>query len=152
MKQVEIKIQNDDYSIIEIGVFSDLSNYSFNLPNSTFVMEGKVFVKEQLGLTSSEISVNIIEPSTSIPFIHKHRENEEIYIVTKGSGQMLLNDKTFNLKEGSIVRVSPNTERVIRNNGDKPMIYIVIQAKMNSINSNGVSDGYGIDKKPIWEL
>jgi len=145
------KIQHSAYSIIEIGQLSELSQYSYSFPNSSIKMEGKIFVKELLGLTSSEISFNIMKPNSSIPFIHKHRENEEIYIIIKGTGQILLNDTTYKIENGSIIRVSPDTERTIRNNSNKDLTFIVIQGKMNSINSKEIGDGFSIKKHPEWD-
>ncbi len=75
----------NDYSKIELGVFSNLTENIFQ-PNPDFKIEGKRFVKDELGLTSSEISFNTMEPNTAIPFLHKHKENEEIYIGVKGEG------------------------------------------------------------------
>lgn len=139
----------NDYSIIELGAFSNLSENVFQ-PNPDFKIEGKIFTKEQLGLTSSEISFNTMQPNTAIPFIHKHKENEEIYIGIKGKGQLLLNDNYVDIKEGSVVRVATDTERAIRNNSEEPFTFIVIQAKENSLEGSNISDGYGIEKKPNW--
>ena len=149
--RINTKIHKTEYSIIEIGQLSELSQYSYNIPNSSFKMEGKIFIKELLGLTSSEISFNMMKPNTSMPFIHKHRENEEIYIVIKGSGQILLNDEVFNIEEGSVVKVSRDTERTIRNNSNVDLTFIVIQGKMNSIIGKQTDDGYSIKKQPNWK-
>ncbi len=140
---------SNDYSKIELGTFSNLSENIFQ-PNPNFKIEGKVFAKDELGLTSSEISFNTMHPNTAIPFIHKHKENEEIYIGIKGKGQLLLNDNYVEIKEGSVVRVATNTERAIRNNTAELFTFIVIQAKENSIQGSNISDGYGIEKKPNW--
>ena len=138
-----------DYSKIELGTFSNLTKTIFQ-PNPDFKIEGKRFVKDELGLTSSEISFNTMEPNTAIPFLHKHKENEEIYIGVKGEGQLLLNDNYVDIKEGSVIRVATNTERAIRNNTDSLFTFIVIQAKENSLENSTISDGYGIEKKPNW--
>jgi len=149
--RMKIKIKNKAYSIIDIGELSDLSDYTYHISNSRISVQGKVFIKEILGTTSCEISFNHMKPNTSMPFIHKHMENEEVYIIIKGCGQMLLNDKIFDIKEGTTVRVSPETERTIRNNSDNDLIFIVIQGKMNSIKSKQIEDGYSIEKQPEWK-
>jgi mannose-6-phosphate isomerase-like protein (cupin superfamily) len=86
-----------------------------------------------------------------MPFIHKHRENEEVYIIIKGLGQILLNDIVFEINEGSVIRVSPETERTIRNNSTSDLIFIVIQGKLNSIKSQQIDDGYSIEKQQKWQ-
>lgn len=140
---------SSDYSKIELGTLSSLAENIFQ-PSPDFKIEGKKFVKEELGLTSSEISFNTMASNTAIPFIHKHKENEEIYIGIKGQGQLLLNDNYVDIAEGTIVRVATNTERAIRNNSANDFTFIVIQAKENSLEGSTVSDGYGIEKKPNW--
>lgn len=137
------------YSKTELGTFSDLTEQVFQ-PNPNFKIEGKTFVKEDLKLTSAEISFNTMQPNTAIPFLHKHKENEEIYIGIKGQGQLLLNDHYVDVKEGTAVRVATDTERSIRNNSEKPFSFIVVQAKENSLEGSTISDGYGIEKIPKW--
>ena len=138
-----------DYSKLELGEFSNLTENVFQ-PSPDFKLEGKKFVKNELGLTSSEISFNTMQANTAIPFLHKHKENEEIYIAIKGKGQLILNDNYVDMEEGTIVRVATDTERAIRNNSDALFSFIVIQAKENSLEGSTVSDGYGIEKKPNW--
>ena len=60
-------------------------------PSPDVKLEGKVFVKEDLGLNSSEISFNMMQPGDALPFLHKHNENEEIYLSINCEAQMLLN-------------------------------------------------------------
>jgi mannose-6-phosphate isomerase-like protein (cupin superfamily) len=98
----------NDYTKIEIGAFSNLTENIFQ-PSPDFKIDGKRFVKEELGLTSSEISFNTMKPNTAIELLHKHNENEEIYIGVKGEGQLLLNDNYVDIKEGSVIRVATNT-------------------------------------------
>ena len=139
----------NDYSRIELGAFSNLTENIFQ-PNPNFRVDGKKFVKDELGLTSSEISFNTMKPDTSIPFLHKHKENEEVYICVKGKGQLLLNEELVDMKEGTIVRVATGAERAIRNNSEDLFSFIVIQAKEQSLEGGTTTDGYGIEKKPNW--
>lgn len=138
------------YSKIELGEFSKLSEYIFQ-PSPTFKIDGKVFLKDKLDLTSSEISFNKMLPNTAIPFLHKHKENEEVYIGIKGEGQLLLNDTYVAISEGSVIRVGTTTERAIRNNTENDFTFIVVQAKQDSLEGSTTSDGYAIDKKPNWD-
>ena len=46
----------------------------------------KLFEKEKLGLTGMEISINNLVANEGNPFVHTHQQNEELYIVIKGSG------------------------------------------------------------------
>ncbi|MDF4202835.1 cupin domain-containing protein [Maribacter sp. SA7] len=142
-------ITNSAHSKIELGAFKDLTANTFQ-PNPDFKIEGKRFVKDELGLTGTEMSFNTMLPNTAIPFLHKHKENEEVYIAIKGQGQMILNDTHVDMTEGTVIKVATDTERAIRNNSNELFSYIVIQAKENSLENSTVSDGYGIEKKPNW--
>ncbi len=139
----------NDYSVIDLGIFANLIENVYQ-PNPNFKIEGKRFIKDDLGLTSSEISFNTMQPNTAMPFLHKHHENEEIYIGIKGKGQMLLNDSYVEIKEGTVVRVATGAERAVKNNSNDLFNYIVVQAKENSLEKSTTSDGYGIEKKPNW--
>jgi len=143
------KQKKSPYSKVELGAFSNLIENVFQ-PNPNFKIDGKKFIKDELGLTSSEISFNTMESNTAIPFLHKHKENEEVYIGIKGKGQLLLNDNYVDISEGTVLRVATDTERAIRNNSKDPFTFIVVQAKENSLEGSTTSDGYGIEKKPNW--
>lgn len=91
-----------------------------------------------------------MNPGDSLPFIHKHRNNEEIFIVIKGEGQILLNGIISNISEGTIISIEPKTERAIRNNSTGVLIFIVIQARLNSFKGKETEDGFSINKIPKW--
>ena len=41
--------------------------------------EARVELHEVLGLTGAEVSVNNLPAGVGVPFVHAHKENEEIY-------------------------------------------------------------------------
>jgi quercetin dioxygenase-like cupin family protein len=45
------------------------------------------------------------------PFGHRHREQEEAYVVTSGSGRVKLDDEIVDLKQGDLLRVAPHVVR-----------------------------------------
>jgi quercetin dioxygenase-like cupin family protein len=42
---------------------------------------------------------------------HRHREQEEVYIVVSGSGRVKLDDEVHTLRQWDVVRVAPSTIR-----------------------------------------
>jgi mannose-6-phosphate isomerase-like protein (cupin superfamily) len=52
---------------------------------------------------------------------HYHEEQEEIYIVTRGTLTMRFGDEIREVRAGSAVRVAPRTPRSHRNEGDEPV-------------------------------
>ncbi len=122
-----------------------MSNYtSVNLGNFKEIAKlknGKAFLHDILNLTSCEISVNVVPKDFEIPFNHKHKENEEIYIIIGGKGIITIDNKELEVKEGSAVRISPIAKRTIKNTGDSELLFICVQAKENSLKQFGFDDG-----------
>jgi mannose-6-phosphate isomerase-like protein (cupin superfamily) len=50
-------------------------------------------------------------PSYRAPFGHRHREQEEVYVVVRGSGRLQLNDESVDLQPWDVVRVAPEVGR-----------------------------------------
>ena len=109
----------------------------------------KLFEKEKLGLTGMEISINNLAANEGNPFVHTHQQNEELYIVIKGSGVFYADGEEFGVQEGSLIRVEPEAERAIAA-GDQGMTYICIQAAKGSLKQYTMTDGKLSDSKASW--
>ncbi|MGN0032120.1 MAG: cupin domain-containing protein [Candidatus Gastranaerophilaceae bacterium] len=118
-----------NFNVLEIGKFNELVN---NFEN------GKAFLHNTLKLSSCEISVSAMPAGVKLPFVHKHKQNEEIYIFLKGEGIMTIDNKTINVKEGSCIKVVPNAKRTMEAITD--LQYICVQAKENSLEQFGFGD------------
>jgi uncharacterized cupin superfamily protein len=124
---------------------------SFLLPHPKFgQIPGKQFLRSELGLTSIEISLNSLAPGKAIPFLHGHRQNEELYLFLTGKGQMLLDDQVVEVSAGSAVRVAPPVLRAWRNTGTEPLTCVVIQAKEGSLAQMTAADGFIGESAPVW--
>ena len=134
-----------NYKAIDIGSIDKLSDYSFVHPKLGHTVENKLFIGEVLKSTGSEISFMELPSKTTVSFLHKHKKHEEIYVILKGHGQYQVDDDVFQIKEGSIVRVSPNGSRTLRNDSERGMIYMVIQSVADTLTSFNISDGYRIE-------
>jgi len=64
-----------------------------------------------LGLEQSGLSYQRIPPGSRFPYGHTHREQEELYVVVRGSGRMKLDDDIVEVGEWDVVRVPPGTWR-----------------------------------------
>lgn len=142
MSDIEIIKNTMNYSIGNIGEFSGLGEYFYLHPKLNLPIQGKVFVGEKLNTSSMEISFQTLGAGKEILFDHMHRENEEVYVVIKGKGIFIIDDEVTQVKEGSIIRISPNAKRRWCNNSDKELIVMVIQAVHGSLNNFNVTDGY----------
>ncbi len=111
---------------------------------------GKLFLKEQMGLTSAEISINALPAGEGMPFHHTHKQNEEIYIFLNGTGQVQIDDEVLEVKEGTILKIAPNGVRTWRNNGSEMLVYLVLQMKDNSLVQWGLQDADVPEKEVAW--
>jgi mannose-6-phosphate isomerase-like protein (cupin superfamily) len=64
-----------------------------------------------LGLERSGLSYQRIPPGYRFPYGHTHEQQEEAYVVVRGSGRMKLDDEIVEIKEWDVVRVPPGTWR-----------------------------------------
>lgn len=139
-EKIELISKNENYTAVNLGCFDDLHKHE----------NGKIFIKDSINATGAEISFQLVPPRTALPFFHSHKQNEEIYVIVKGEGQYQVDDDIIPLKEGSVVRVAPKGERSLNNTSDNPMVYMVIQAKENSLEQYTIADGLIIERKAKW--
>jgi mannose-6-phosphate isomerase-like protein (cupin superfamily) len=64
-----------------------------------------------LELEHSGISYQRIAPNFRVPFGHRHKTQEEVYVVVSGSVRMKLEDEVVELSEWDAVRVPKDTMR-----------------------------------------
>ncbi len=95
---------------------------------------------DALHLTGAEVSVNTLPAGASVPFVHAHRQNEEIYGILEGAGEAEIEGKRVPLGAGDWLRVSPAAKRRFFAAKDSPITYICIQVKENSLVSFTAAD------------
>ena len=110
-------------------------------------LAGKVFVKEDSDATSTEVSFGSLDTNQSLPFFHKHKQNEETYIVLTGAGIFQADEETFPIEAGSVVRISPEGVRSFKCTSIEPLSYICIQAKAGSLAQFTMTDGELVEYK-----
>jgi mannose-6-phosphate isomerase-like protein (cupin superfamily) len=69
------------------------------------------FGRKHLGSEHLGISYFRYGPGFRAPYGHRHREQEEGYVVVAGSGRMKLDDEIIELRRWDVVRVAPNVVR-----------------------------------------
>ena len=73
--------------------------------------EGRVELHEKLALTGAEISINRLPAGANVPFVHSHKNNEEIYGVLSGKGKVILDGEEIALTAGDWLKVAPAARR-----------------------------------------
>ena len=69
------------------------------------------FARKNLELENSGVSYFKIAPDFRVPFGHRHGEQEEVYLVIKGSARFKLDDEVVELNELDAVRVPGSVTR-----------------------------------------
>jgi len=129
---------NDPVSIVHLGSFAEIAATPEN------GRAGKRFLSEPLGLSSCEISINRIPDGRGLGYTHKHRRNEEIYIIVGGAGLYHAEGKVYPVKEGSVVRLAPDVVRTLEAAPDSTLDYVCIQAP-----EGGMPYSYREDGVPV---
>ncbi len=137
-----------NFTTTNLGSFSNLLKETAGNKESKESI--KTFLKDSLGLTSMEISVTSYPAGFDQNFFHSHKQNEELYVVLKGRGQMQLDDDVVDLEEGTLVRVSPNAHRRLRASKDSELVYLCIQAKDGSLEQCTRADGVRQERETTW--
>ena len=95
--------------------------------------EGRVELHETLGLTGAEVSINQLPAGAGVPFVHSHKQNEEIYGILSGKGSVVLDGETVQLTAGDWLKVAPAAKRQFSAAGDSGMTFVCIQVKEHSL-------------------
>ena len=105
-----------------------------------------------LALTGAEVSLNNLPAGVSIPFVHAHTHNEELYIVLSGQGLFFIDGEEFEVKEGDCLRVDPKAQRCLKAADDSALRYLCMQTRANSLEGFTMTDGVVSDEfaKPSW--
>jgi uncharacterized cupin superfamily protein len=96
-----------DYTHINLKADVDDQAPNFGLsPN----LEARM-ARVPLGLENSGVSYIRIAPGFRIPFGHKHKQQEEVYVLVNGSARIKINDEVRDLKQWDAVRLHRDTLR-----------------------------------------
>ena len=87
----------------------------------------RVELHNLLGLTGCEISINELPAKAAVPFVHAHKQNEEVYGVLGGKGQLYI--------DGQV---------------DEGIKFICIQTKSGSLQEFTAGDAIILEEKTPW--
>ena len=101
---------------------------------------GRTELHGLLKLSGAEISVNSMPAGAQVPFVHQHKQNEEVYGVLSGKGIMNIDGEDIVLNTGDWMRVDPSAKRQLRAADDSAITYICIQTKAGSLDAFTAND------------
>lgn len=104
-----------------------------NYTKTNIQKEGRTELHEKLCLTGAEISINQLPAGASVPFVHSHKNNEEIYGILSGKGIAMIDGEEVTLVTGDWLRIAPSAKRQFASAKDEGISYVCIQVKENSL-------------------
>ena len=95
-----------DYTVVNLKEVEDQAPRFDLAPNIEMRM-----ARVALGLQNSGVSYQRLAPNFRLPFGHKHRNQEEVYVLVRGSARVKLDDEIVQLQPFDAVRVAKDTMR-----------------------------------------
>jgi mannose-6-phosphate isomerase-like protein (cupin superfamily) len=71
------------------------------------------FAGGSLELENSGVSYQRYAPNFRQPFGHRHKQQEEVYVIVGGSGRLKLDNEIVDLKQWDAVRIPPEITRCV---------------------------------------
>src|SRR5437588_10042165 len=146
----EETVRATNFTCFHAGSVGGWAQFRLGPPEVPLPARGKLFLRNLLGSAGLEMSLNVFPPGKVMPFLHKHQENEEVYVVVGGRGQFLVDGECIDVAEGSVLRLGPPAARAWRNNSDAPLYFLSIQYGADSVIQSGTADGQKVEGKPTW--
>lgn len=108
--------------------------------------DARTELHDKLSLTGAEVSINNLPAGTGVPFIHSHKNNEEIYAILSGQGKVVIDGEEIGLATGDWIRISPAAKRQFFASDDQAMSFVCIQVKENSLEGFTMDDGVVVEQ------
>jgi uncharacterized cupin superfamily protein len=122
-----------DYTIIAVA---DAPNVLRNYP-------GEIrFLKDSLGTEQTALTYRRMPAETGSKgsYGHRHKEQEEVVYVIKGTLQGKFDDEIKEIAEGMAVRVAPRTVRGFWNEGPEDVELLIISSRIDEEDWEKVED------------
>ncbi len=111
-----------------------------NYAKTNIGTEERVELHDTLSLTGAEISINHLPAGTNVPFVHAHKNNEEVYGILSGKGKVIIDGEEIPLVAGDWLRISPVAKRQFFAAKDTEISYVCIQTKEKSLGGFTIED------------
>jgi mannose-6-phosphate isomerase-like protein (cupin superfamily) len=118
-----VTVEGDGYAVGNLNEIGD--QYGFKK------------IRRELGVQELGMNAIVMPPGIESGF-HYHEEQEEVYLVHRGTLEIEFGDGSkHTLEEGGLARVDAATHRKVRNAGDSDLVYVVVGAKGGYVGRDG---------------
>jgi uncharacterized cupin superfamily protein len=104
-------------------------------------------LRRELGVTTFGLNQIILRPGQR-GRIHRHRTQEEVYIVLSGTLTIVYEDEVKELGQGDIARVGPEVRRFIANRHPEDVLLIALGGALEHVGRDGEAFGSWEDTEP----
>ena len=143
-------VRGSNFTCFHAGPMLGWMQFRLEPPDVPVPTQGKLFLRNLLGSAALEMSLNVIPPGQGMSFLHRHRQNDEVYVVVGGRGQFLVDSECIDVREGSVLRLNPAAARAWRNDSDAPLYFLCLQYRADSVIEGGAADGQKAEGNPAW--
>ena len=93
-------------------------------------------LRRQLGVTSFGMNQIVLEPRQR-GRIHRHAQQEEVYLVLEGTLTLLVEREEHVLEPGELVRVAPSVRRQLVNRGPERLVLLALGGANEHVGRDG---------------
>jgi uncharacterized cupin superfamily protein len=106
-----------------------------------------VSLRRALGVTTFGLNQIILRPGQR-GRIHRHTNQEEVYLVLEGTLSLVFEDEVKELGKGEIARVAPDVRRYIANRHPENVLLIALGAAVEHVGRDGEAFAAWEDAEP----
>jgi mannose-6-phosphate isomerase-like protein (cupin superfamily) len=125
-----------DYTKVNIREHENIAP-KFGMPDE---MEAR-FPKQALECEIGAVGLETLGPGFRTPFGHKHKKQEELYVVVSGSGRVKLDDEIVEVRQWDVIRVPPHVMRNFEA-GDEGLEVLAFGAPIGDENDGEIVPGW----------
>ncbi|HEY6888675.1 MAG TPA: cupin domain-containing protein [Solirubrobacter sp.] len=106
-----------------------------------------ISLRRELGVSTFGLNQIILRPGQR-GRIHRHKTQEEVYIVLSGTLTLVYEDEVKELGQGEIARVAPDVRRYITNRHPEDVLLIALGGALEHVGRDGEAFATWEDTEP----
>lgn len=116
--------QSNEYSVYVPDKEADAEPFPIDIDDPE-----QINLIEKTGMENLRARLWFFEPGEKVSY-HYHDEQEELFYVVKGTGQVVVGDdrEEIEVPEGGMFRPDPGTPRHLRNDSDEEVVWLIVGA------------------------
>jgi uncharacterized cupin superfamily protein len=107
-----------------------------------------VALRRQLGVSSFGMNQIVLQPGQR-GRIHRHKNQEEVYLVLEGTLTLLLEGERSELAMGELIRVAPSVRRQLVNRGPGRVVLLALGGANEHVGRDGEAFADWSDEQPV---